>query len=422
MRKHSLLWLALLLGAPAVAADTLSLAEALRLAEARAPQIEAAAARGRAAREMAVAAGELPDPVLKLGVNNVPISGEMAWSLNRDGMTMRSIGLMQEFTRSDKREARRSRSEREAELAREQARRAQADTARDTALAWLELSYLQRMRALLAGQIDELGLQVQAAEAAFRTGRGAQADIFALRGESARLQLQLNQMEGEIAMAGARLERWLGFAPPAQLAPPPDSSRLDRALPLDREAGALEAHPALSTLASQTALTEADARLARANRKPDVAVELMFSQRGAAFDNMVSLNFSMPLQWDRGQRQDRELAARLAMADQMRAEQEDMRRAYRAELAGLHAVWQNALKRSESYARELVPLAEQRAQAALAAYRAGSGMLMSVLEARRMQLDTRMEQQRTALEAARAWAQLNFLDPQGPAAAQGAQP
>lgn len=422
MKKHSLLWLALLLGAPAVAADTLSLAEALRVAEARAPQIEAAAARGRAAREMAVAAGELPDPVLKLGVNNVPISGEMAWSLNRDGMTMRSIGLMQEFTRSDKREARRSRSEREAELAREQARRAQADTARDTALAWLELSYLQRMRALLAGQIDELGLQVQAAEAAFRAGRGAQADIFALRGESARLQLQLNQMESEIAMAGARLERWLGFAPPAQLAPPPDSSRLDRPLPLDRDAGALEAHPALSTLAGQTALTEADARLARANRKPDVAVELMFSQRGAAFDNMVSLNFSMPLQWDRGQRQDRELAARLAMADQMRAEQEDMRRAYRAELAGLHAVWQNALKRSESYARELVPLAEQRAKAALAAYRAGSGMLMSVLEARRMQLDTRMEQQRTALEAARAWAQLNFLDPQNPASAQGAQP
>jgi outer membrane protein TolC len=422
MRKLVLPWLVLLLGAPAWATETLSLPEALRLAEARAPQIAAATARGRAASEMAVAAGELPDPVLKLGVSNVPVSGEMAWSLERDSMTMRSIGLMQEFTRSDKRQARRSRSEREADLAREQARRAQADTARDTALAWLDLSYLQRMRELLTSQIDELGLQVQAAEAAFRGGRGAQADIFALRAETARLQLQLSRMDGEIAMASARLERWLGFAPPSRLAPPPDSSRLDRPLPLGPDAGALETHPALSTLASQTALTEADVRLARANRKSDIAVELMFSQRGAAFDNMVSLNLSMPLPWNRGQRQDRELSASLAMAEQMRAEQEDMRRAYRAELAGLHAVWQNALKRSASYDKELVPLAEQQTQAALAAYRAGNGMLMAVLDARRMQLDTRMEQQRTALEAARAWAQLNFLDPQGHAAAQGVQP
>jgi len=404
-----------------VHAEPLSLTAAQRIALQRAPQIEAAVARSRAARDMAVAAGELPDPVLKFGVSNVPVSGEMAWSLSRDGMTMRSIGLMQEFTRSDKREARRNRSEHEAGLAREQARRAQADTARDTALAWLDLSYLQRMRALLVGQIDELGLQVQSAESAFRAGRGAQADIFALRGESSRLQLQLNQMDGEIAMASARLQRWLGFAP-TSLTAPPDTSRLDWTLPVGDDLHALDSHPTLSTLSSQTAMRDAEARLAHANRKSDIAVELMFSQRGPAYDNMVSLNLSMPLPWNRGQRQDRELSASLAMAEQMRAEQEDMRRAYRAELTGLHAVWQNALKRSASYDKELIPLAEQQTQAALAAYRAGNGMLMAVLEARRMQLDTRMEQQRTALEAARAWAQLNFLDPQGHAAAQGAQP
>jgi len=40
-----------------------------------------------------------------------------------------------------------------------------------------------------------------------------------------------------------------------------------------------------------------------------------------------------------------------------------------------------------------------------------------VLEARRMAVDTRMERQRLALEAARVWAQLNFLNP-----SQGTQP
>ena len=62
-----------------------------------------AAARG--AREMAVAAGQLPDPVLRAGVDNLPVNGPDAWSLDRDFMTMRRIGVMQEYVSSAKRAA-----------------------------------------------------------------------------------------------------------------------------------------------------------------------------------------------------------------------------------------------------------------------------------------------------------------------------
>ena len=55
---------------------------------------------------MAVSAGQLPDPIATLGVNNLPVNGPDAWSLTRDFMTMTSVGVMQEFTRADKREAR----------------------------------------------------------------------------------------------------------------------------------------------------------------------------------------------------------------------------------------------------------------------------------------------------------------------------
>ena len=44
----------------------------------------------------------------------------------------------------------------------------------------------------------------------------------------------------------------------------------------------------------------------------------MFSQRGSAYSNMVSLNVSIPLQWDQKNRQDREVSARLALAEQLR--------------------------------------------------------------------------------------------------------
>jgi len=159
------------------------------------------------------------------------------------------------------------------------------------------------------------------------------------------------------------------------------------------------------------ALAEADVRVARENRKPDVSVELMYSQRGPGFPNMVSLNFSMPLPWDRPQRQDRELAAQLAKLDQARAEQEDMLRSYQAELRAGLAAWQANLDRLHRYDSELIPLARQQIDAAMAGYKAATGNLPRVLEARRMAVDTQMERQRVALETARAWATLNYVNP-----------
>src|SRR5581483_1322098 len=92
----------------------LTLAEALRIAEARAPAIAASAAAARGARELAVAAGQLPDPVLRAGLDNVPVTGSDALSLTRDSMTMARVGVMQEYVSRAKRDARREREERDA--------------------------------------------------------------------------------------------------------------------------------------------------------------------------------------------------------------------------------------------------------------------------------------------------------------------
>ena len=113
-----------------------------------------------AARAMAVAAGQLPDPVLKAGISNLPVNGSDRFSLTRDFMTMRSIGVMQEFTRSDKRQARAARFDREAEVADAGRAVALANLRRDTATAWLDRYYQGRMRDLLQTQRAELNLSL----------------------------------------------------------------------------------------------------------------------------------------------------------------------------------------------------------------------------------------------------------------------
>ncbi len=60
----------------------------------------------------------------------------------------------------------------------------------------------------------------------------------------------------------------------------------------------------------------------------------------------------------------------------------------------------------------LIPLAAERTRAALAAYRGGGAPLSAVLEARRMEIDTRLERMRLEMENAGVWAQLEYLIPQ----------
>ena len=401
----------LLLAAAALQAHAapLSLDDALRLAQQRSRQLPAQDAAATAAREMAVAAGQRPDPVLKAGINNLPINGPDRLSLTSDFMTMRSIGLMQEFTRADKRKARAARFEQEAQAAEASRQVALANLQRDTALAWLDLHYQQRLRDVLTAQRDEARLQIEATDAAYRGARGTQADVFAARSAVAQIDDRIAAAQRDVATARTQLARWIGSTIDEPLDTPPalDAVRLR----IDELETQIAHHPQIAVMLRQEAAAQADADAARANRQPDVSVEVMYSQRGPAYSNMVSLNVSLPLPWDRKNRQDRELAAKLALVEQMRAQREEETRMHVAEAQAMLQQWRSSRERLAAYDSALLPLAGERTRAALAAYRGGSGSLAAVLEARRAEIDTRMERLRLELEGARLWAQLNYLIP-----------
>jgi outer membrane protein TolC len=103
------------------------------------------------------------------------------------------------------------------------------------------------------------------------------------------------------------------------------------------------------------------------------------------------------------------VAARNAALDKTRAEQDEARREQSARRATLEAEWRSALDRGALHERELLPLAEERTRLALSAYRAGSGTLAALFEARRAELGARIDRLQLDTDAARAWAQLNTL-------------
>ena len=397
--------------APAIADVPLTLAEAQRQAIGRSQMLVAQDYAVMASREMAVAAAQFPDPVATLGINNLPVNGPDAWSATRDFMTMRSIGVMQEITRADKRKARAERFTREAEkwLTEKSARIASIQ--RDTALAWLDRYYAEAQLAVVTEQSDQARLEIDATESAYRAGRGGLADILGARNALVVLDDRASELRRRIGSAKIALARWVGDAADAPLAGKPaiEAITLDRGTLND----VLAHHPQIAVLAKQEEVADADVKVAQANKKPDWSVALMYSQRGSAYSNMVSLNVSVPLQWDQANRQDREVAAKIAMLDQARAEREDMLRAHAAEVRAMIAEWENDRDRSARYERELVPLASERTQAILGAYRGGKANVVDLLTARRNEIDVRLQALQLEMETARLWAQLNFLIPDG---------
>jgi len=167
----------------------------------------------------------------------------------------------------------------------------------------------------------------------------------------------------------------------------------------------------------QEEIARADAAIARASKRSDWTVEVTYSQRGPDFSNMVSLNVSKPLQWRERNRQDREVASKLATAEQMRAEREEETREHVADARALLQGWQSNRARLERYTGTLIPLASERTLAATAAYRGGSGTLNSVLEARLGEIEARLDHLMLEMETADLWAELNFLIPAGDHAA-----
>lgn len=397
---------------PILAANSpLTLGAAQQLALARSRLLSAQDLAVTASREMAVAAGQLPDPVLKAGIDNLPIDGPDRGSLTRDFMTMRRIGLMQELTRADKRQLRAQHYARAADKSLAEKAMATAAIQRDTAIAWLELYYAEEVAAVVAEQAAQARLEIQTAESAYRAGHGSQADIFAARSALAQVEDRASETRRRVLNAQTMLARWTGEAGPALLAGQAavDTIRLDPAT-LDTQ---LAHHPQIAVLTRQTEIAEADARLAQANKRADWTVEVAFQQRGPSYSNMVSVGVSLPLQWDQKNRQDRELSAKLAMVEQTRAERDEMLRAHIAETRSMIVEWQNGRERVARFQRELIPLAHERTQAVMAAYRGGKSSLSELLAARRGEIDVRLQALQLQADTARLWAQLNFLFPAG---------
>lgn len=380
-------------------AAPLTLETALDLAVKRSESARAGRAGVSSASELARAAGQFPDPMLRAEIENLPVTGPDRFSTTRDSMTMKRIGISQEWLSSEKRAARQASAD--AVVAREgiQARSTVAETRMNTALAYLDAYYAGEELKLTTLMEHHAHEELEAARARLASPTGSSQEALALTGARGLAEDESAELRQLQSAARVTLQRWVGAAAD-ELAPA-------AALALPTEQAYVAAHPAVLARQFDIDVATRAAAVAASERKPNWTWEISYGQR-TGYSDMATFGVSIPLQVAPSERQDRETAAKLALADKAEAELEEARRVATAEYRSLASDAQRLRERIERYRAAVVTPALQRTAAATAAYRSNQGTLLTLFEARHAEVETQRKLLTLQRDLAKAQAQLAF--------------
>lgn len=391
-RRAAMALAALLAGSPAFAAadsepGPLDLRQLIEIAQRDNKDLQAARYAIEAGRARLVQAGLLPNP-------RVDLSGRSDFAFKDEGETASSIGISQQFPIA-------GRILRQKNLARV-----------DVALAIAEVAEAERK---LAGEVATAAYSVLVADRRIQArdeligvvARLAQAtrdrlkaaEVSELDVNTVQLDLQRLSQERAVLENGHRamqvaLNTLLGRPASAALIVAEPLPEADGLPPQERWlAQALERRPDLRGALLSADRAQAEKQLARAERWEDWSMGLGLEQDKSVIDGAppqstdrflaVSLSIPLPL-FNRNQGQ---IAAAQASADQARTRIEALRLAIAGEIAAAHGEVASLQQVLGHYREDLLPVSERNVELAQKGYGQGLVSIVEAVQAQRQQAD-----------------------------------
>ena len=380
-------------------AAPLTLGQALDLAVQRSESTRSARAAALSAAESAHAAGRLPDPTLQAGIDNLPVTGAGAFRTTSDSMTMKRLGISQEWLSSQKRAARQAAADAVSARDDAQVQAAMADTRLQTAFAYVDAFYAKEDLKLTSLMEHHAHEEFEASKARVSSAVGSSQDVLALASARGMAEDESDEVRQQQSEALVALQRWVGI-PVDELAPPDVS-------PPSTEAGFVSRLPSLVAMRRDVDVARQAAAVTASERTPNWTWQVSYGQR-TGYADMVSVGVSIPLQVAPAQRQDRETASKLALVEKAEADLAEATRAANAEFATLRGDVQRLQRRMDRYRASVIAPAQQRIDVATAAYASNQVSLATLFEARHAEVDAERKLLALQRDFARAQVQLAF--------------
>jgi outer membrane protein TolC len=383
----------------------LTLEEARRLASTDQPLLKGREAKIRAEEQQAIAAAQLPDPQLSGGLKELPIDTTEALSTSRDNFTEFTIGLSQDFPRTEKRRLQGARKQLDADADRAALDNELRMVQRDASLAWLDVYEAEEALKLAQQLVNESALQVRSLEKDYGSGQKSQDDWLTARVDAGVAADKAHDWLHHVQRARSSLTRWIGDAaerPIAAALPLPETLS-----PLPGLIAGADHHPVIDNLDKQIEVSATEIALARQAYKPDYSVEVYYAHR-RDFADFVGVQFKMGLPYFTKNRQDRGLAAAREQSHASEERKRDLLRELHNAVNQDYVDRRHYAERVADFDASIIPDAVRRVEAARSAYQAGRGNFDAVLLARRGLLDVQVQRLALAVESARAQVRLDY--------------
>jgi outer membrane protein TolC len=399
--------------APAAHAQSgapLTLAEAERLALTAEPGQLALEAQAAALDERAVVAGALPDPMLRVGLNNFPVE---SGGFSTEGMTQFMVGYRQAFPAGKTRSLSLEKFGLLADSMNETAATRGRNVRTATQKVWLELYFLDHAEALIVESRPLFSDLAEITRSLYSVGRKNQQDVLRAELELSRLDDRLIDIERQRAPARASLAEWIGNDASRPIANKFPSWSAIPALS-DLEQG-LSRHPAILAADAKVGASESGVKIADERSKPNWALDVGYGYRNGVLANgeprsdMVTVGVTVGLPFFNRKSVDSTLSAALqhrsaASSSKLRLERELVR-----QLTAEYAQWQELTRRIALYDGQILDQAQGQADAALLAYQSDAGDFADVMLASIGYLNTRIEHLRLSVDRAQSYAVLANL-------------
>jgi len=398
------------LPAGAQSAIPLTLAEAEDKALDQEPGRSALEARADALAEEAVAAGQLPDPKLRVGIANYPVE---SGGFTTEGMTQAQLGLHQSFPPGDTRSLSTRRLRLLAGEVDKQAEGRGRDVLTAVRDAWLEGYYWYRAETIVRESRPFFKDLVTVTKSLYAVGRDDQQDVLRAKLELSRLDDRLIDIDRNQDRSRAALSQWIGDDARRPLA-----EKLPHWVsvpPLEALRDALRSHPRLEAADALVEARSTGIDLAMQRYKPGWAVDFGYGHRegrlpgGEPRSDFISLSVTIDLPLFRHNRQDRYVRAAVHERRAAIDSKERVLRELESELETEFTRWHDLSRRLTLYEQEILPQSEEQAKAALAAYQSDAGDFAEVMRAYVDLLNTRLDVTRLRIDRARSYAILANL-------------
>ncbi len=376
------------------------------------PSLKAAVTRVEAFDEMIPQAGALPDPVLGVGVANLPVN---SFEFDQEAMTGKWVSLGQKFPFPGKLGIKENIAGHQRDRQQAMMESVKSQLIRKVKEAYYNWSYVRTSIEIVESNQALMDQFVDIALSKYQVGIGLQQDVLRAQTERTKFEnrlLDLRQMEATLK---GRLNTLLNRDLDAALQPPKEldfqivSINSDSIITI-----AMTANPSVQAYHAQERMTDAQVKLARKSYYPDLKFGAKYTQRDDAPNGMKRYDFfsvqaeiGIPLYWK--SKQDRLLQQKQIEQRQVNEEFQDVLKDLEFRLSDLLLKETRTSDQIDVFQAGIIPQASQTLESALSGYQVGKVDFLTLLSSQMALYNYQLDLKQKYLEYKVVWSQLESL-------------